>query len=198
MVLAVTGGIGCGKTHIINIFAAMGVPAYFTDDRAKGLYDTSETLLNSLVELLGDDIVVNGVLQKGVMASKLFNDKELLRKVESVVHPAVIEDFIKWRDAEMAKGAPFVIIESAIFLEVPDMRPLADKVLVVSAPLDLRIKRVKSRSNLTQQQITERIDNQWSDQKRISMADYHICSDESRALIPQIINIFKEMSNGNR
>ncbi len=197
-VLAVTGGIGSGKTHIVNMFASMGVPVYFTDDRAKGLYDTSGELLAALQSILGEDILEDGKLRKDLMAARLFADKSLLAKVEAVVHPAVIEDFLKWKKVQEEKKYPFVIIESAIFLENPLLRPLADKVLVITSPLDLRIERVQRRSNLNREQILGRINNQWSDQEREKWADYVIVSDETVALLPQIIGIYKELEDGNR
>ncbi len=196
IVLAVTGGIGSGKTHIVNMFASMGIPVYFTDDRAKGLYDSSIELLGALQSILGEDIVQDGKLRKDIMAARLFADKSLLAKVEGVVHPAVIKDFLKWKGEQ--KNVPFVIIESAIFLENPLLRPLADKVLVITSPIDLRIERVQRRSNLTREQILGRMDNQWSDSEREKWADYVIVSDEKRALLPQIIGIYKELEDGNR
>lgn len=196
MVLAVTGGIGSGKTHIVNMFASMGIPVYFTDDRAKGLYDSSGELLVALQSILGEDIVQDGKLRKDIMAARLFADKSLLAKVEGVVHPAVIEDFLRWKGEQ--KNVPFVIIESAIFLENPLLRPLADKVLVITSPIDLRIERVQRRSNLTREQILDRMDNQWSDSEREKWADYVIVSDEKRALLPQLIGIYKELEDGNR
>ena len=196
IVLAVTGGIGSGKTHIVNMFASMGVPVYFTDDRAKGLYDSSGELLVALQSILGEDIVQDGKLRKDIMAARLFADKSLLAKVEGVVHPAVIKDFLKWKGEQ--KNVPFVIIESAIFLENPLLQPLADKVLVITSPINLRIERVQRRSNLTREQILGRMDNQWSDSEREKWADYVIVSDEKRALLPQIITIYKELEDGNR
>lgn len=197
-VLAVTGGIGSGKTHIVNMFASMGVPVYFTDDRAKALYDTSDRLVEDIRKILGDDVVECGRLRKDIMAKKLFADKELLGRVEEVVHPAVIEDFKRWRDSYENRGIPFVIIESAIFLENPALVPLADKVLVITAPLELRISRVQSRSNLSREQIVERINNQWSDSRRVEMADFVIVSDEQKALLPQVLDIYNSFGYGNR
>lgn len=197
-VLAVTGGIGSGKTHIVNMFASMGIPVYFTDDRAKALYDTSAALLASLQSILGDDIVEEGKLRKDLMAERLFGDKSLLERVEGVVHPAVIEDFNNWKSMQKGGRAPFVIIESAIFLEKPLLRPVADRVLVIVAPLDLRIRRVQGRSGISEEQILERMSHQWSDEERIKYADYVIVSDETKALIPQLVNIYKDLSYGNR
>lgn len=197
-VLAVTGGIGSGKSHIVNMFASMGIPVYFTDDRAKGLYDTSKELLAALQSILGKDIVENGKLRRDIMAKRLFAEKPLLEKVEGVVHPAVVEDFNNWKNIQEGSRPPFVIMESAIFLEKPILRPIADKVLVVTAPLDLRIRRVKSRSNISEEQIIERMNNQWSDEERVKWADYIIVSDETKALLPQVLNIYSDLKNGNR
>lgn len=197
-VLAVTGGIGSGKTHIANMFASMGVPVYYSDDRAKWLYDTSSRLIEDIKQILGEEVVENGKLRKDIMAQRLFADKSLLERVEGVVHPAVIEDFERWKSAQESSNPPFVIIESAIFLEKPILRPIADKVLVVTAPLDLKISRVQFRSNLTREQIVERMGHQWSDEQRVECADYVIVSDETKALLPQLVNIYKDLNNGNR
>ena len=195
-VLAVTGGIGCGKSHIVTIFKAMGVPAYDTDSRAKELYDESESLKGSLVKILGDDILdASGRISKDVMAKKIFSNRDLLQRVEGVVHPAVVEDFNLWKESQSNRGSNFVIIESAIFLEKPIFEGVADRVLVVTAPIDLRIKRVQSRSQLSKEQVLERINNQWSDEQRAAMGDFVIHSDESSPLIPQVISIYNQVNN---
>lgn len=192
-VLAVTGGIGSGKSHIVKMFSSLGIPAYFSDDRAKELYYTSSALLSSLTALLGDDIVVDGILQKDVMAKKIFSDKSLLIKVEQLVHPAVAKDFLSWKEIQCKKGMPFVIIESAIFLEKEMLLPLADKVLVVSAPLDLRIERIMERDKSSREQIMERLSHQWDDSRREKLADFVIVSDGSKALLPQVLDIYNKM-----
>lgn len=192
-VLAVTGGIGSGKSHIVKMFASMGIPVYDTDSRAKSLYDESQWLKESIADLLGHDLLENGRLRRDLMAKRLFADPPLLMKLEALVHPAVVEDFLKWKERERENGAKFVIMESAIFLEKEILPPLADKVLVVSAPLDLRISRVMKRSSLSKGEIEKRIANQWSDGQREKFADFVICSDESKALLPQILEIYKKM-----
>ena len=92
-ILGCTGGIGSGKSYVSNIFAQLGYPVYYSDDRAKLLYDTDSVLLQQMVELLGEDILSDGKINRKVMASRIFGDVELLRKVESYVHPAVLRDF---------------------------------------------------------------------------------------------------------
>ncbi|MEG0517708.1 MAG: dephospho-CoA kinase [Bacteroidales bacterium] len=196
-VLACTGGIGSGKTYVVSVFANMGVPVYDSDDRAKLLYDRDSLLLEQMVSLLGREIVKNGVLQRDIVAGKIFNDKVLLTKVEEIVHPAVVRDFNDWKETivQQREGtpAPFVIFESAIILEKPLVRRIADKILTVSAPLEMRVERVMRRDCVSQERVRERIAAQWDDNKRESMADFIIFADGKRALLPQIIAVVDTM-----
>jgi len=190
---ACTGGIGTGKSYVVKIFSALGIPAYIADDRAKELYKIDRNLLDRLVELLGDNIVVDGVLQKSVMAGIIFSNKELLMKVNQIVHPRLLEDFYEWRDEQEKRGVDMIVYESAIFLETPTFRSIADKVIVVTAPVDVRIRRVIKRDNLEEKLVKQRINKQWSDEKRLEMADFVIFADGKRAVLPQILRIIDEV-----
>ena len=205
LTLGCTGGIGSGKSYVSKIFAQLGYPVYFSDDRAKLLYDTDKKLLGQMVSLLGDDILKeDGKLDRGVVASKIFGNRELLAKVESFVHPAVLEDFERWKGEICGdeKNAPeFVIFESAILLETPLVKGCADKILTVVAPYELRIDRVIKRDNATREQIEARIAKQWSDEQREALSDFIIFADSKQALLPQIacvIDKMKEFRDGNR
>ncbi|OFY42972.1 MAG: dephospho-CoA kinase [Bacteroidetes bacterium GWF2_40_14] len=190
---ACTGGIGTGKSYVVRIFSALGIPAYIADDRAKELYKIDKSLLNRLVEVLGDKIVVDGVLQKSVMAGIIFSNKELLMKVNQIVHPRLLEDFYEWRDEQERRGVDMIVYESAIFLETPTFRSIADKVIVVTAPVDVRIRRVIKRDNIEEKLVRQRINKQWSDEKRLEMADFVIFADGKRAVLPQILHIIDEV-----
>lgn len=158
-VLVITGGIGAGKSYVSRIFERKGIPVYDSDSRTKALYDTDEALLASLCSIIGCDIVNEGVLDKALMASRIFSDKSLLEEVESVVFPSVIRDFMSWKSAFEGK-VPFVIMESAIFLMKPILAPVADKVLYVDAPLDVRVSRVMARDSVSADAVRTRIANQ--------------------------------------
>lgn len=158
-VLVITGGIGAGKSYVSRIFERKGIPVYDSDSRTKALYDTDEALLASLCSIIGSDIVNEGVLDKALMASRIFSDKSLLEEVESVVFPSVIRDFMSWKSAFDGK-VPFVIMESAIFLMKPILAPVADKVLYVDAPLDVRVSRVMARDSVSADAVRTRIANQ--------------------------------------
>lgn len=194
--LAVTGGIGSGKSYVVRMFAAMGVPVYDADSRAKGLYASDAELMTVLKELLGDRLVKDGVLDRQYMASRIFSDRELLERVESVVFPLVTADFCRWKKfQEDRQGVPgFVIMESAIYLEKPALEGTADKVLTVVCPQEVRVERVMQRSSLTKDQVLERMANQWSDGRRTELSDFTIVSDFRHPLLPQVWEVFMKMN----
>lgn len=106
--LAVTGGIGSGKSYVVRMFAALGVPVYDADSRTKGLYGSDPELLASLQSILGQDLVRDGVLDRQYMASRIFSDRDILSRVEAVVFPRVLRDFMAWKNAremEVAAGS---------------------------------------------------------------------------------------------
>lgn len=197
--LGCTGGIGSGKSYISRIFEQLGFPVYFSDDRAKLLYDTDELLLSHMVELLGEDIISDGKLDRGAVASRIFGNRELLKRVEALVHPAVLRDFENWKKdvctllSQQGKCVEFVIFESAILLESPLVKGCADKILTVVAPYELRIERVMNRDGVSRKQVEERIARQWSDEQRIAMSDFIIFADSRRALLPQIADVIDKM-----
>ena len=199
--LAVTGGIGSGKSYVVRMFAALGVPVYDADSRTKGLYGSDPELLASLQSILGQDLVRDGVLDRQYMASRIFSDRDILSRVEAVVFPRVLRDFIAWKNAremEVAAGsggnAGFVIMESALYLEKPALAGSADKVLTVVCPVETRVERVMVRSGMTRAQVLERMSNQWSNARRISLSDFTVVSDFSHPLLPQVYDIYLKMN----
>ena len=199
--LGCTGGIGSGKSYVSRIFEKLGYPVYFSDDRAKMLYDTDPMLLQQLVELLGNGILSDGKLNRKAMAGKIFGDTSLLRKVEALVHPAVLRDFENWKQQECAKMEQrgiipdFVIFESAILLESPVVKGCADKVLHIKAPYELRIERTMKRDSATMEQVEARMAKQWDDGQRDALSDFIIFADSVRALLPQIAHVIEMMKN---
>lgn len=199
--LGCTGGIGSGKSYVSRIFERLGYPVYFSDDRAKMLYDTDPMLLQQLVGLMGDDILTGGKLNRQAMAGKIFGDVALLRSVEALVHPAVLRDFENWKQdvcmkMEKEGNLPlFVIFESAILLESPLVRGCADKVLHIKAPYELRIERTIKRDNATREQVEARISKQWSDGQRDALSDFIIFADSTRALLPQMARVIAKMKD---
>lgn len=192
--LAVTGGIGSGKSYIVKIFSAMGVPVYDADSRTKQLYGTDGVLLEKLKSILGENLVRNGILDRQYMASRIFSDSRLLSDVEAVVFPRVINDFSLWRDRQ-ERIAPFVVMESAIYLEKPVLAGMADRTLSVLCPESIREKRVMVRSGMSLEQVRERMKNQWTDARRASYSDYVIVSDFRHPLLPQVYDVYIKMKD---
>lgn len=139
---------------------------YDSDSHAKSLYDTDSILLSRVRKIAGDDIVSSdGKLLRGVLAGRIFNDREMLAAVEAEVFPAVMRDFARWKLRAVPPSGggvcpPFVIIESAIFLAKPVLYPMADRVLYVDAPVELRIERVMRRDNASRDAVLSRIASQ--------------------------------------
>ena len=190
-VLAITGGIGSGKSFIVNMFSASGVPVYIADDRTKSLYFTDEELHKELNKLFGEEIIENGILRKEFISDKIFNDIDLLQQLEKLVHPAVIKDFLRWKEIEEHLGTHFVIFESAIFLENKAFRLLADDILLVRAPLELRIQRVMKRDNTSREQVLSRMSNQWTEKKMKEFANYEINNDGQTKLLPIVEHLIE-------
>lgn len=171
--LAVTGGIGSGKSAVCRIMAAKGVPVYDSDSRTKALYD-DPYLLDRLESAMSAGLRdIQGRLDRKRLAALVFSDPSRLAELEKVVHPYVLDDFIRWRksvekefrDGELkwsqdAGDVPFAVIESAIILEKPLFRNVADKVLIVDAPEQMRLERAMERDNASEQEIRERMRRQ--------------------------------------
>jgi len=190
IVLLCTGGIGSGKSFVVKAFNTLGYPSYDCDAAAKELYDRDPQLLEQVAQLAGGEIIKDGRLDRKAFAERLFADKGLLSKVEALVHPAVIRDFEKWKQAQQGR---VVIIESAILLERPNLKRVADRIIAVTAPRDIRICRVIERDGCTQDEVLARMGRQWSDEQRAKVADWVIENDGKQAILPQILNIIEKL-----
>ncbi len=190
MLVGITGGIGSGKSTVCKVFEVLGVPVYYADDRAKYLMQHSEPLVAAIKETFGDDTYVNGKLHRELLASKVFSDKGMLAKLNSLVHPAVAQDGIDWQMEH--SHYPYTLREAALLFEAGIYKAL-HKVIVVAAPQDVRIDRVMQRDNVTADQVKARIANQWSQEEKIALADYIITNDGEHELIPQIMELHEQL-----
>ena len=188
-IIGCTGGIGSGKTVVMQAFAGLGIPGYDCDRRAKELYDEDAELLAEVAQIAGADVIVEGRLDRSALASRIFSNKDMLARLESVVHPAVIRDFSRWLEKQNSK---LVIFESAILLDKPYLRQMADRVLLVTAPEELRIQRVMARDGLSREAVEKRMANQISDADRRLLADYTIETNDRDAIIPQLLSIIQK------
>lgn len=187
--LGITGGIGSGKSYVTRIFTALGIPCYDSDARTKLLYRENEELKEALTGLLGPTIYRDGEPDTKIIASLIFTDHSLLKRVNTLVHPYVVRDFLKWA---ASTNAPYVIFESAILLEM-DPPFHTTRVLTVSADKELRLQRASGRDNSHRQSVLNRMDKQWTDHQRESGADFIIVSDEIQPLLPRVLAVHDEM-----
>ncbi len=170
-IVGLTGGIGSGKTTVATMFAELGVPVYVSDVRAKELMATSQVIKEQLIQAFGEEAYdAEGILDRQYLAHIVFRDEQALDTINSIVHPAVGDDFNLWREAQ---DYEYVIKESAILFE-HDLHIHCDHVITVVAPLDLRIQRVIERDDTTEEEVLLRANKQWPDQERIALSDFVI------------------------
>ena len=169
-IVGLTGRIGSGKSTILKVFDSLGVPCYDSDIQAKKLMEEDEELTSKIKGLFGDDIHNGLEFNRSLLADLVFSDKKKLDDLNALVHPAVKKDFHMFIGQQ---NAPYIIKEAAILFETGAVDD-CDVVILVTAPERLRIDRVQSRDNLTEEQIKSRMSHQWSDNKKIPMSDFVI------------------------
>ncbi|RLJ64279.1 dephospho-CoA kinase [Lacinutrix venerupis] len=168
--VGLTGGIGSGKTTVAKAFEALDIPIYIADDEAKKLMNNSKVIRRKLIKLFGEEAYLNGTLNKPYLAKAIFNNKELLKKMNAIVHPKVGKHFVKWKNKQTA---PYVIKEAAILFENGSYKNY-DYIITVTAPEETRIKRVLKRDNSNVKKVKAIIANQWPDIEKIKLSDFVI------------------------
>ncbi|MFD1096532.1 dephospho-CoA kinase [Salegentibacter chungangensis] len=170
MVIGLTGGIGSGKTTVAGFFKELGVPVYIADKQAKELMETSEEIRQGIVDLLGDEAYNGKFPNRKFIASKVFNNTEKLEKLNSIIHPAVENDFVQWKNKQ---SSAYVIYEAAILFEKGGYKK-CDFNILVTAPKEDRVKRLQKRDQSSRDEIEARMNHQWSDEKKSELADFTI------------------------
>ena len=189
--IGLTGGIGSGKTVIANIFEKDGFPVYFADLESKKITASSMQVREKLAGKFGESLYEGGALDKKLLASLIFDNKENFDFVNSVIHPFVFEDFQLWADKQVDAVSP-IVVESAILFE-SGFNKYVDFVVNVSAPESVRVQRVLERDDLSREEILSRMRNQLADEEREQLADYTIINDGCLALLPQVKELVKKL-----
>lgn len=182
MKIGVTGGIGSGKSYVCRLLAQRWqLPVYDCDSAAKMLMVSSPHIRQQLQELVGDDVYdASGQLNKGVMSRYLFTDAAHVKAVNAIVHPAVKDDFEQWASQQTGD----VVMESAILVEAGFAKAV-DRLVVVEAPLALRIQRAMARDGATEEQVRARVRHQMTAEQLRAYADIVIVND-GRDLLSQL------------
>jgi len=199
MIVGLTGGIGSGKTTVAKLFYKLGVPIYVSDIEAKKIMVVNEKVISAIKKLLGDEAYNdNNELNRSYISEKVFKNKSVLNDLNSIVHPAVAEDFLNWYNIQ---DSDYVIKESAILFESGSYKN-CELVITVTAPLEERINRVMSRDNVTKKQVLHRVMNQLSDEDKIDRSNYIVnnktlegTENQVEKINTQILNIIRNSTS---
>lgn len=185
--IAITGGIGTGKSYVCNLLRMRGIDVYDCDSAAKRLMRESPEIRASLMHLIGSNAYVGDTLNKPVVAQFLLASDENAKAINAIVHPAVAEDF---------KKSGYEWMECAILYE-SGFDTLVDMVVAVSAPYDVRLRRIVSRDNIPSEKAAEWIAHQLPQEKIDNLADYVITNDGRNDLDEQINNLLVKIYDNN-
>jgi dephospho-CoA kinase len=184
MKVAITGGIGSGKSYVCKLLEQRGINVYDCDAAAKRLMRTSAKLKTELISIVGKEAyTAEGNLNKAAIAQFLLQSESNAEAIDNIVHPAVADDFL---------SSGYEWMECAILYESGFNR-LVDKVIVVTAPLDIRISRITSRDKISKEKASNWIERQWSQDEIVRRADFVIVNDGIQSLDKQIDAVIKEI-----
>ena len=186
--VALAGGIGSGKSVVSKIFSCLGVPVYDSDSHAKQLMKYDENIVSALKKIIGEELYFNDKFQKDVMRKAIFSDNILLEKVDSVVHPAVWEDYKQWSDR---LSVPFTIMETALLYE-SGLYKNFNLSICVTADEKLRVQRVLQRDGGDVEFIKKKMENQPFVQKALHEADF-IIENNDTFVINQVMTVYKKI-----
>lgn len=171
LIVGITGGIGSGKSTVVQIFKQRNIPVYIADSKAKYLMRTDSELIDRIKATFGDQSYdENGDLNKDYLSSIVFNDTEQLKSLNSIVHPAVRRDFKSWLNKQKSE---YVLYESALIFE-HQQQDKFDYIILVTAPKEERIKRVQKRDGCSADDVKKRMNKQMDDEMKRKSANFII------------------------
>ncbi len=189
MIVGLTGGIGSGKSTVAKMFRNLGVPVYDSDAEAKSLMVNSKTLKRDIVKLLGINSYKGEELNRDFIANKVFKDSETLQRLNKIVHPAVRFHFMDWVKTQTSS---YVIQETALIFE-NNAKHNYDFVILVTAPKEIRVKRVLERDGTEEQAIINRMDNQMNDADKTLLADFCINNIDLKTTEKEVFNLHEKL-----
>ncbi len=187
--VGITGNMGSGKTTVCNIFAAIGIPVYDADSRAKALM-LEPRLKNQIIAIFGTQAYdLQGQLNTQYVSKQAFSNADLLTQLNAVVHPAVAQDALSWHEAQ---HSPYTLREAALLIESGSYQQL-DRLILVTAPESIRIQRVQIRNQWSLEEIKARMAKQMPEDLKRSYAQYIIINDGQQSLIEQVLVIHQAL-----
>jgi dephospho-CoA kinase len=192
--VGITGNIGSGKSTVCRIFKTLGIPVFFADIEARMLYFDTD-VIKKVKDAFGEVVFKQGEVDTKALAKIVFSDKEALKKINGIIHPAVMKRYEEW--LLQHKDAPYTLHEAAVLFE-NGLQDIFDKIICITAPEQVRLNRVVERDDVPPEDVFKRMKNQWDDGKKAAMSDYVIVNDGKRFLIPQIMKIHNDLLKLNR
>jgi len=193
--IGITGGIGSGKSTVCRVFELLGIPVYYADAMAKEIMNRDPELQEQVKQHFGDDIYDSqGQLNRQRLGSIVFNDQAKLQLLNSLVHPATIRDSERWAAQQQA---PYVLKEAALLFESEAFHYL-DRIIGVSAPQPLRLRRVMQRDKASREEVLARMHKQMDETIKMRLCDYVIYNDEQQMVIPQVLALHEQLIAGGR
>jgi dephospho-CoA kinase len=187
--IGLTGGIGSGKSTVAKVFEVLGIPVYYADDAARRIMNEDEQLRQQIMQHFGEASYKNNQLDRPYIATQVFNNKEKLELMNSLVHPATIRDAEKWMHKQTT---PYAIKEAALIFESGSQDQL-DYIIGVSAPVPLRMLRAMKRDGSTRDQVLARMNKQIQEVIKMRLCDFVIHNDEQQAVLPQVILLHEKL-----
>jgi dephospho-CoA kinase len=195
-IIGLTGGIGSGKTTVASMFAALGVPIFIADEVGKSLMNNNHELIEGIKILFGERAYADGQLNRSLIADQVFSNKTLLDQLNRLVHKAVANAFKDWI---LEQDFAYVIKESAILFE-HGLNQQCDKIILVTAPLDVRLRRCLTRENMTEERFYAVVKNQWDESKTLPLADFvlnNLNLEDTKHQVLFLHQIFSDISPGD-
>lgn len=187
--IGLTGGIGSGKSTVAKIFEILGIPVYYADDAAKRLMNTDAELKREIIQHFGDRSYTGGELDRSYISERVFDNKENLQLLNSLVHPVTKRDAEEWM---LRQTAPYAIKEAALIFET-GLREWLDYVIGVSAPQALRIARTIKRDAVTEEEVLSRMKNQMEEETKMGMCDFVLYNDEQQPVLIQVLKLHQKL-----
>ncbi|MVZ61469.1 dephospho-CoA kinase [Sphingobacterium humi] len=187
--IGITGGIGVGKSVVARIFKILGVPTYDADKEAKAIMYTNDQVRAALVDTFGKEVYhADGSLDRAWLSARVFSNETELKKLNAIVHPAVIQAGEDWADAQTTA---YSLKEAALLFESGSYKAL-DYCILVSSPEDVRIQRVMARDGLTEAEVRQRMSKQMPEAEKEALADFIIYNDDEHSLIEQVMQLHQQ------
>ncbi|WP_313191666.1 dephospho-CoA kinase [Sphingobacterium sp.] len=191
--IGITGGIGVGKSVVTKIFKVLGIPTYDADREAKDIMVKNDAVRQSLMQTFGKEVYFeDGSLNREWLGKRVFSDAEELKKLNAIVHPAVIKDGEDWAAAQTSI---YSVKEAALLFESGSYKALDFTILVVS-PLELRIERVMQRDKVDREEVLRRINKQMPEEEKEKLSDCIVYNDDQHSLIEQVMELHQKFIQG--